>query len=110
MEVVLRLTGKQHAQLKAHLFPGDGKEAVAIALCGRRAGRSRHCLTIRTIVPIPYDQCSVRTPDRITWSTQSLRPLIEEAARSGSSILKIHSHPGGLDRFSDFDNRSDQDL
>jgi hypothetical protein len=26
------------------------------------------------------------------------------------SILKIHSHPGGLDRFSDFDDRSDRDL
>jgi hypothetical protein len=110
MEVVLRLTGKQHAQLKAHLFPGDGKEAVGVALCGGRAGRSRHCLTVRTIVPIPYDQCPVRTPDRITWSTQSLRPLIEEAARRGLSVLKIHSHPGGLDRFSDFDDWSDRDL
>lgn len=110
MEVVFRLTGKQHAQLKAHLFPGDGREAVAVALCGCRAGRSRHCLTVHTIVPIPYNQCQVRTPDRITWSTQSLRPLIEEAARRGLSVLKIHSHPGGLDRFSDFDDRSDRDL
>jgi hypothetical protein len=110
MEVVLRLTGKQHAELKAHLFPGDGREAVAVALCGRRAGRARHCLTIRTIVPIPYDQCQVRTPDRITWSTQSLRPLIEEAAKRGLAILKIHSHPGGFDKFSDFDDRSDRDL
>lgn len=34
----LRLTGHQHAALKAHLFPGDGNEAVAVALCGRRKG------------------------------------------------------------------------
>lgn len=110
MEVVLRLTGKQHAQLKAHLFPGDGNEAVAVALCGRRAGRERHCLTIRKITNIPYDQCSIRTPDRVTWSTQSLMPLLEEAARRGLAVLKIHSHPGGLGKFSDYDDRSDRDL
>jgi hypothetical protein len=110
MEVTLRLTGRQHALLKAHLFPGDGNEAVAVALCGRRAGRMRHCLTVRRIATIPYDHCSIRTPDRVTWSTQSLAPLIEEAARRGLAVLKIHSHPDGLERFSEFDDQSDQDL
>ncbi len=110
MNLTLRLTGKQHAQLKAHLFPGDGNEAVALALCGRRAGSSRHCLTVRHVVTVPYDQCSIRTPDRVTWSTQLLMPLLAEAARQGFSILKIHSHPGGLDRFSEYDDQSDRDL
>jgi hypothetical protein len=37
----LSLTGKDHARLRAHLFPGDGLEAVAVALCGRRTADDR---------------------------------------------------------------------
>ena len=38
MRYALRLTSHQHAQLLAHLFPGDGLEAAALVLCGRRDG------------------------------------------------------------------------
>ena len=94
MRIKLRLTGTDHAALQTHLFPGDRLEAVAIAICGRRRSDSHHCLTVRSIVPIPYDDCKARTPDRVTWSTQRLIPLLEEAARYDLAILKIHSHPG----------------
>jgi hypothetical protein len=52
----------------------------------------------------------VRTLDRVTWSTQRLIPLLEEAARNDSAILKIHSHPGGYAQFSSVDDESDSDL
>jgi hypothetical protein len=110
MRVSLRITQTDHAALKRHLLPGDGLEAVAVALCGRRRGESRHCLTVRSVVPIPYDECKVRTPDRITWSTQRLIPLLEEASRRDLAILKIHSHPGGYPQFSSIDDESDADL
>lgn len=110
MKIVVRMTGQQHASLRSHLYPGDGFEAVALALCGRRAGERRHILTVRKIVPVPYDQCRVRTPDRVSWSTEALLPLLEEAARSGMAVLKIHSHPGGYEKFSEFDDASDRDL
>ena len=79
MQVKLRLTQNRPRRAQAHLLPGDGLEAVAVALCGRRRSRTRHCLTVRPVVPIPYDECKVRTPDRVTWSTQRLDP----AARRG---------------------------
>jgi hypothetical protein len=110
MEVLLRLTGEQHAQLKAHLYPGDGNEAAAVILCGRRAGDSRHCLTARQVIPIPYDQCSTRTPVRVTWSTNVLLPHLSKAAKRGLAVVKIHSHPGGLEEFSEWDDISDRDL
>ena len=91
-------------------LPGDGLEAVAVALCGRRRSRTRHALTVRSVVPIPYDECKVRTPDRITWSTQRLIPLLEEAAQRDLAILKIHSHPGGYPQFSSVDDEADADL
>jgi len=110
MRVKLRLTQKNHRALFAHLLPGDGLEAVAVALCGRRRGEAHHCLTVRTVVPIPYNECKVRAPDRVTWSTQRLIPLLEMATKHDLGILKIHSHPGGYADFSSIDDESDADL
>jgi hypothetical protein len=94
----------------AHLLPGDGLEAVAVALCGRRRSQTHHCLTVRKLVPIPYNECKVRTRERVTWSTQRLIPLLELAEKHDLAILKIHSHPGGYRDFSPTDDESDKDL
>ncbi len=110
MQTKLRLTGRDHAVLRAHLLPGDNLEAVAVALCGRRRNKVHHILTVKSVVPIPYDECKVRTPDRVTWSTKRLIPLLEEASRRDLAILKIHSHPGGYAQFSSVDDESDADL
>lgn len=110
MRIKLRLTQTQHRALQAHLLPGDGLEAVAVALCGRRRSHVNHCLTVFQIVPIPYEECKVRTPERVTWSTQRLVPLLELAAKKDLAVLKIHSHPGGYADFSSTDDASDKDL
>ena len=106
-EVFLRLTGKQHLTLKRHLFPGDGKEAVAFLLCGRHAGRGRYCLSVAEVFRIEHQKC-VRSEDRVTWPTDDLPVLFERAAAKGLSVLKIHSHPNGLAEFSDHDDKSDE--
>ena len=51
----LSLTQPQHTELTAHLFPDDGCEAVAIALCGRRRGAERHRLLVQRLAPVPYE-------------------------------------------------------
>lgn len=106
----LSLTAPQHARLKEHLFPGDGNEAVAIALCGRRDGDRRHRLLVREIHPIPYEFCSVRTPAQVTWSTEAIVNLLEDAAKKRLSVVKIHSHPSGYRQFSDTDDAGDREL
>lgn len=110
MRTKLRLTEKDHAILEEHLHPGDGLEAVAVALCGRRRSDERHVLTVQRVVPIPYNECKVRRPDRVTWSTERLAPLLEEASKRDLAILKIHSHPTGYEKFSAVDDESDADL
>jgi hypothetical protein len=110
MKTKLRMTQSQHELLERHLFPGDGLEAVAVALCGRRNGKNEHILTVLKIEPIPYQDCKVRTPIRVTWSTERLVPLLLEAAKKDLAILKIHSHPGGYESFSATDDESDIDL
>lgn len=105
----LSLTREQHAELMGHLFPGDGLEAVAIALCGHRRGGDRHKLLVRRVTPVPYEACPVRTPDRVTWNTDVLPPLLEEAARQGLAIVKIHGHRHPSP-FSVVDDHSDRAL
>lgn len=109
-EVALSLAGDHYRLLQRHLLPGDGKEAAAIGLCGRRAGAGRHKLLVREIHPVPYAICSARAPDRIAWPVTWLDPLLEKAEREGLSIVKFHSHPADYRQFSNTDDASDEAL
>ncbi len=105
----LSLTQRQHAELRTRLFPGDGCEAVAIALCGRYRGAELHRLLVHHVTPVPHEMCLERRPDLVTWSTDLLPPLLEEARRRGLAVLKIHGH-GHPSPFSATDDRSDREL
>ena len=107
MQYVLRLNGEQHELLKSYLFPGDGREAGALLLCGRRSGQRRHVLTAMKVELIPLEACE-RTADRLTWPTSVALNLINEAVRRELAIVKVHSHPGGFDQFSRFDDAADR--
>ena len=106
----LSLGGDQHEHLKSLLFPGDGKEAVALLLCGRRAGDRRERLVVREVQGIPYDYCSVRTGARVTWSAECVAPMLDRAAEEGLSVIKVHSHPSGSAAFSATDDKADARL
>jgi hypothetical protein len=107
-DYALRLTQAQHETLRTHLLPADGCEAVALALCGRRAGEERHVFIVREIVNVPYSVCSVRTPDRVTWPTEMVEPLIRKAYGEGQAIVKFHSHRADYRQFSSVDDQSDE--
>ena len=108
--VSLSLSGDQHEYLKSFLFPGDGMEAVALLLCGRRAGDRRERLVAREIHGIPYDRCSERTASRVTWQPDYVAPLLDRAAEECLSVVKVHSHPNGYPEFSPTDDDGDSRL
>jgi len=95
-----------HAVLRAHLFPGDGKEAAAILLCAASPGR-RIRLLAREVIPIPHEACPVREADRITWPGIWIEEAISRGEADGLRIVLIHSHPGGFFGFSAVDDESD---
>ena len=109
MKYALRITENQHAALQTHLFPGDGKEAVALLLCGRRNGEARHIFTVRKVIPVPYEACG-RWPDRITWPTDTVEALLREAYGKNQAIVKVHSHGEHYRHFSGIDDISDRAL
>jgi hypothetical protein len=108
--VTLALTGAQHSALKKFLFPGDGKESVALLLCNRRAGDRRHRLVVCDIFEIPYSACSIRTPTLVTWPTDCIVEALNRAADEHLSVVKVHSHPNGFAEFSATDIAADDRL
>nr|WP_183932686.1 ThiF family adenylyltransferase [Rhizobium leucaenae] len=109
-KVTLALSGDQHAHLKSFLFPGDGYEAVAILLCGRRDGDRSQRLTVREIHDIPYEECLERSAVGVVWSPDYIAGILERATEKGLSVVKVHSHPGGYPKFSDVDDIGDHKL
>lgn len=107
---VLAMSGKHKEQLQRHLFPGDGNEAVAIALCGEAIGPTRVQLLVHEIVLVPYDSCRIRTPDAVAWSVEAVLPAINRALAKNLTVVKFHSHPGGFNEFSSYDDLSDREF
>lgn len=100
----IAISKQHHEILSNHLFPGDGLEAAAILLCSKSSD-SR--LLVKKVVLVPYETCSIRTPNRIAWPSSTVESAIDVAESEHLSIILIHSHPGGLFDFSDCDDQSD---
>jgi hypothetical protein len=108
----IRIAGYHYQQLKSHLLPGDGLEAVAIALCGRSTHENNHTLLVQELLLVPYDVCYERKGDYVHWPTDVINPFLEKAAKKNLAIVKFHCHPGPgvYEQFSDLDNDSDYKL
>ena len=107
MNTTVRISGKMHESVEHHLFPGDRKEAVSIALCGTFMNKDHRILTVYKLCHIPYKECYIREEDQLKWSTSVIIPYLKEAMNKGLSILKIHSHPTNFEDFSAIDTQSD---
>lgn len=110
MALQLRISGLHHEVLKHHLLPQDGREAVAVALCGRYNGENDKILMVHDLTLIPHNECYTREWDLLCWPTERIIPYFDRIAKNDLAILKIHSHPGGYERFSDIDDRSDHEF
>lgn len=108
MRSSLRISGLHHTALQSHLFPGDGLEAVAVALCGRLHTPVGQVLTVQGIVPVPYAACDRRS-DRVTWSSETLASVLDDARRRKQAVVKFHSHPSSYEKFSPWDDQSDRE-
>lgn len=106
----LRMTGHAYEKFKGHLFPGDGLEAVAFALCGYLETESEIVYTVHSVYLYPHDKCTVRDGDRVEWSPAEIVDLFESCRKKGFRLLKVHSHPEYWPYFSKVDDISDIEL
>ncbi len=110
MELQLRISGYHYEILKQHLLPDDGREAIAVALCGRFSDSTSEMLLVHDLTLIPYNECYSRESDILHWSTKKIQHYFELIGKTNLALLKIHSHPGGYDRFSGTDDDSDNEF
>lgn len=110
MELQLRISGLHHEMLKKHLFPQDGLESVAVALCGRYMDSENIIVTVHDITLIPDEECYLRENDLLQWPTERAMPYFEKIGRTDVAIMKIHSHPSGYRKFSRTDDKSDAEF
>lgn len=103
----LSISDFHYNQIKAHLFPGDGKEAVAVAVCGKYQYKEKTRLLVKDIFLVPYSECPDRNAGYVKWNVQCILPLVAKAGSEALSILYIHSHPTGYSEFSDTDDGND---
>jgi len=107
MKYHFKISKKHFNDLKNHLYPGDGKEAVSIAICGRSV--NGNTFLVHRLINIPYKMCN-RTPDLIKWPTQLIADELPKLIEKNFALFKIHSHPSGFNQFSEIDDRSDIEL
>lgn len=110
MNYSISILENQHETIKSHLYSGDGKESVAIALCGQYKYLDECRLLIQKIFLLPNDESVNRDVNYIKWKTEKLVPCLKEAQESGLSIIKIHSHPSDFREFSALDDEADKAL
>lgn len=103
----IRISGKHFKDLQKHLYPGDGKEAVSIAICGRNEIDGKIFLLVHKIINVPYHECSERTEYKVIWPTNVIEEHLQYIVKNNLALIKIHSHPNGYNNFSATDNQSD---
>jgi len=110
LPVRVAISAHHHRALRSHLFPGDGNEAVAFALCGRARREDLELLVVHDIVPVPHDVCRVRTPYRVAWPGVAMEPVLNKAVALGMAVVKVHSHPTGYEWFSTTDDIAEREM
>lgn len=104
--ISITFTEEQRKILHDHLFPGDGKESLAICLAKQIKHNDGHKLIVTEVHLIPYSLCD-RDEQYISWSSKDIIQFMDKAENEKLSLIKIHSHPYGPRAFSEQDNRSD---
>lgn len=107
MKYHFKISKKHIDSLKEHLYPGDGLEAVSIAVCGR--SRSGNTFLVHNILHIPHEECE-RAIDLVKWPTTIVGEELPFLVKRNLALFKVHSHPGGYDKFSEIDDSSDIEL
>lgn len=110
MKSQLRLSGFHYELLKKHLLFFEDREAVAVALCGRFSSEDCEILMVHDLTLIPHNEYIESEAVYLHWPTDRIHHYFERIGKSDLAILKIHSHPGGYDQFSETDDESDREF
>lgn len=110
MDFTLTISGADAALLQRIIFSVPGVEGAAYLLCGRSQTPHEQRFLVREVVPVADQDYLVREPYRLSIASRSYVALAKRAAIRGDSILFVHSHPTGIEDFSEQDDREEPKL
>jgi molybdopterin/thiamine biosynthesis adenylyltransferase len=110
MRYSLTLLEDDFERLVAAVFSSPGNEGAAYLLCGRSVTSQEDRLLCREVVPVADQHYVVRAPDRLSIDSLSYAAIAKRAAALGDSIVFVHSHPDGVETFSQQDDREEPRL
>ena len=111
----LTLLEEHRAAIQRSLLQ-DGNERAAILICGRSrhvdpwTGVAEERFLGRTVIEVPANAYSERSPSHITWSTAPFYDAIKQAEPRGHGVAVFHSHPNGPLAFSPRDDVAEKEL
>jgi molybdopterin/thiamine biosynthesis adenylyltransferase/proteasome lid subunit RPN8/RPN11 len=109
---------ERHAQhLQEFLLPKSGHEQAAYLICSESkiqsdpwTGQPHRKFISYEVIPIQPAEILSSSPEHISWRTQSFVNVLKRAQSKGMTVALAHSHPGGLNAFSDQDDTNESDL
>jgi molybdopterin/thiamine biosynthesis adenylyltransferase len=116
--IVASLTLQEHHydRLRELLLHDDGTEGAAYLLCGKSFitadpwdGQEHHKFISYGVEEVPEEDIVSRSPEHITWKTDSFVKTLGKAQVKGLTVAIVHSHRELL-AFSAQDDRNEPDL
>jgi proteasome lid subunit RPN8/RPN11 len=108
--VTLTILEPQLDELLAIIFAEQPNEGAAFLICGTIHTDREDRLLVRGVVPVQQAHYLVREPQRLSIDSQAYANAAKRAEADGSSVLFVHSHPGGVGEFSSQDDREEPKL
>lgn len=109
---------ESHLESLKHLvLNAEGVEKPAILLCGISCiasdlwdGEPETRFLSKEIIQIPDSEIEEATAISVKWNTNIFRKALQKAEREKLALCLIHSHPHGIHKFSETDDREEMEL
>jgi len=96
-------------ELQDHLFSTQSEQA-AFLLCRLSITTNEVRFLVRSIIPVTPDFIIQNCDDHISYSTDTILPVLHTMRQNDESLFFVHSHPSDISHFSKEDDRSDAEM
>lgn len=114
MRYTATILERHWAALRQHLIQADGRERVALLICGRSqvkqdpwAGDREERFLSREVIVVPDDQLISQSEVQVRFPTSFIYNAAKQADAKGYAVALVHSHPAGPLQYSAIDDRDE---
>lgn len=110
MRHTLTFQEKDFALLNSYIFSKKNIEGAAYLLCSQSKSNEETRFLVRDVIPVADEHYLVREAYRLSIDSNSYTRIVKRASVNNETVIFVHSHPGGIESFSEQDNREEPKL